>query len=232
MSVSTATSAVAGAAGAVPAYILILPPGVGLINFPYNPDQLSYTKRAQYHRSTQPTQGTGQAQYGGSHAQSLTVTVILDMFAIPPTPPSAFLPMLEQCLQPNPVNVIAGRPQPPSVTFGWGPNIILPQAVVTALSVTHKRFLLGVPVRTEVQVTLEDLPSILPGQNPTSGALETRRTHMVIEGDTLASIAYREYSDATMWRAIAEANDIDDPMRLQPGTELLVPDRREAENLA
>ncbi|MGW7310516.1 peptidase M23, partial [Streptomyces sp. NPDC054835] len=36
-----------------------------------------------------------------------------------------------------------------------------------------------------------------------------------------------EYGDATRWRVIAEANGIDDPMRLSPGTELLLPSAAE-----
>jgi nucleoid-associated protein YgaU len=53
-----------------------------------------------------------------------------------------------------------------------------------------------------------------------------------VEGDTLASIAFQEYEDPTKWRAVAEANKIDDPMRIKPGTVLTVPDRREAENMS
>ena len=36
-------------------------------------------------------------------------------------------------------------------------------------------------------------------------------------------MAYRAYGDAGLWREIAEANEIDDPMRLHPGTRLLIP---------
>jgi nucleoid-associated protein YgaU len=36
-------------------------------------------------------------------------------------------------------------------------------------------------------------------------------------------MAWGEYGDATAWRTIAEANEIDDPMRLTPGAELLIP---------
>ena len=76
------------------------------------------------------------------------------------------------------------------------------------------------------------LPAPLGPTNPTSGGLATRRTHTVVEGDTLASIAYQEYRDPNKWRALAEANNIDDPMRVKPGTVLIVPDRREAEALS
>lgn len=45
----------------------------------------------------------------------------------------------------------------------------------------------------------------------------------VRRGQTLASIAALEYRDPRYWRQIAEANGIDDPLALQPGTTLLLP---------
>jgi nucleoid-associated protein YgaU len=46
----------------------------------------------------------------------------------------------------------------------------------------------------------------------------------MVAGDTLASIAYNEYGSAAGWRRIADANPfIDDPMRVKPGTTLVIP---------
>ena len=59
-----------------------------------------------------------------------------------------------------------------------------------------------------------------------------RRVHVVVQGDNLAGIAYAEYGNAAHWRAIAIANSIDDPMRLRPGTRLLLPTADEAGNVA
>jgi nucleoid-associated protein YgaU len=39
----------------------------------------------------------------------------------------------------------------------------------------------------------------------------------------LQSIAYQAYGDATRWRPIAEANGIDNPLRLRRGSELTIP---------
>jgi nucleoid-associated protein YgaU len=39
----------------------------------------------------------------------------------------------------------------------------------------------------------------------------------VVAGDSLASIAYREYGDPTMWRPLAAFNGIDDPLRAAAG---------------
>jgi nucleoid-associated protein YgaU len=49
------------------------------------------------------------------------------------------------------------------------------------------------------------------------------RSHMVRDGDSLQSIAYAAYGDATQWRVIAEANGIDDPVHLRRGSVLAIP---------
>ena len=41
--------------------------------------------------------------------------------------------------------------------------------------------------------------------------------HVVRDGDSLPSIAFASYGDPTRWRAIAEANGIDDPLALRRG---------------
>jgi nucleoid-associated protein YgaU len=46
---------------------------------------------------------------------------------------------------------------------------------------------------------------------------------MVKDGDSLPSIAYKAYGDATVWRAIADANDIENPLHLQRGRALSLP---------
>jgi nucleoid-associated protein YgaU len=70
---------------------------------------------------------------------------------------------------------------------------------------------------------MEEMPGDPLGQNPTSGALSAHAVHRVIAGDSLASIAFLEYGDPAMWRPLAEANNIDDPIRLGVGTTLIVP---------
>ena len=77
------------------------------------------------------------------------------------------------------------------------------------------------------QVEKEQLPSgggsNPRGQNPTTVGLAGLASHVVRDGDTLQSIAFAHYRDPTRWRAIAEANGIDDPMRLRRGAQLTIP---------
>ena len=43
------------------------------------------------------------------------------------------------------------------------------------------------------------------------------------DGDTLPSISYKAYGDATRWRLIAEANGVDNPLHLRRGASLSLP---------
>ncbi len=49
------------------------------------------------------------------------------------------------------------------------------------------------------------------------------KRYTVIQGDTIAGIAARFYSDPTLWRPIAVLNRIDDPRALTSGQPLLIP---------
>ncbi len=49
------------------------------------------------------------------------------------------------------------------------------------------------------------------------------RVHQVAKGDTLYDLAARYLDDATMWPAFLQYNDIRDPKRLRPGSELRIP---------
>ncbi|WP_199322288.1 LysM peptidoglycan-binding domain-containing protein [Leptolyngbya sp. FACHB-321] len=48
-------------------------------------------------------------------------------------------------------------------------------------------------------------------------------TRVVVRGDTVSSIAADVYLDPKRWRAIADANGLDDPRRLAPGQRLNIP---------
>jgi nucleoid-associated protein YgaU len=47
---------------------------------------------------------------------------------------------------------------------------------------------------------------------------------MVIrEGESISSVAAREYNDPGKWRVIARANGIEDPENIKPGTVVELP---------
>ena len=64
-------------------------------------------------------------------------------------------------------------------------------------------------------------------------ASRTHRKAVVMGGgDSLASVARQEYGDPNLWRALAVANGVDDPMAVAPGRALVVPPLGEARDLA
>jgi Contractile injection system tube protein/LysM domain len=123
------------------------------------------------------------------------------------------------------------RASPPYVTFRWG-AVDTFKAVCTSLTCAYQLFQPnGDPIRAEVKLDLKQAEpastasanSANVGQNPTTRAFGDAGVHTVRDGDSLPSIAYRAYGDATRWRTIADANEIDDPLRLRRGTPLMLP---------
>ena len=83
----------------------------------------------------------------------------------------------------------------------------------------------GIPVRARAKVDFiqafdEDGPQA--SQIPTART-SARKTHLVQQGDRLDYLAYQEYGQPGLWREIASANGLDDPMDIHPGQVLVIP---------
>jgi nucleoid-associated protein YgaU len=197
------------------------------ITFLFNP--LSYTieKSAEWARYSQP----GQAQtalpiFKGSGPRTMNVEVLLDSTATSGSV-QADVDLLFACCKPTLPSMLLQEPSPPLVMFGWGSTLGF-LACMRSVRVEYSLFMPnGTPLRATCSLTMEEIPISLPGQNPTSGGT-ARRTRTVIAGDTLQSIAFREYGRPGLWRAIAELNGIDDPTRVPAGSSLLIPPLAEA----
>ncbi len=107
---------------------------------------------------------------------------------------------------------------PKIVTFVWG--LIKFEGVVANIS---QKFTLfspsGIPLRAVLTITLKSYAE----NNPVRNSPDRTKNRVVVEGEQLYSLAYREYGDCSMWRKIAEANSIDNPRRLRSGENISVP---------
>ena len=122
--------------------------------------------------------------------------------------------------------------RPPMITFNWGTTVTF-KAVADSLSVQYTLFDSdGTPLRAQAQVSLIQAERAMDkssqhgaahAQNPTTRADTGLGSHTVRDGDSLASIAWQHYRNPTRWRPIAEANGIDDPLRLKRGAVLSIP---------
>jgi Contractile injection system tube protein/LysM domain len=119
-----------------------------------------------------------------------------------------------------------GGSPPKFVTFSWG-STQLPKAAPLSISIQYAMFQPnGDPMRAFVDLELAQADDSSPpgqAQNPTTRGTAGLRSHVLQDGDSLHSIAYESYGDATRWRVIAEANGIDDPLRIERGRALSIP---------
>ncbi|NJQ07727.1 CIS tube protein [Streptomyces lonarensis] len=202
----------------------------GLISnfsFDFNPAQLSLSRRTTWEATAKALTKDGpQPEFLGPDPREMTVEIFLDSSHEPGG--DTVLRRAEEllgCCSVTESSYAAKQPSPPWVVFQWGSfSTARFIAYVASVDVTYSLFgTSGVPIRATCRTQLKEIPRTIGSQNPTSGALTARRVHRAVAGDTLPSLAWREYGDATAWRAIAEANDIEDPSRLRPGTELMLP---------
>ncbi|MCX5213551.1 LysM peptidoglycan-binding domain-containing protein [Kitasatospora sp. NBC_00240] len=205
------------------------PPGGRLgpeIRFQFNPNTLSLSKGAQWRQNLiRGGEETGVPEFMGAQPRQLTVELFLDATATRDDSVAKSVETLLGWCAPTPASIAAKAPSAPRVMFAWGSfESVKFFGYLGNVSATYSLFdPSGRPLRATCQVQVTESGEPTPGQNPTSGALNARRVHRLVAGDSLELLAYQEYGDATAWRRIAEANGIDDPMRLRPGAELLVP---------
>ncbi|MFJ5223734.1 LysM peptidoglycan-binding domain-containing protein [Streptomyces sp. NPDC088400] len=204
-------------------------PGALIKNFTFdfNPSQLTMSRRTDWKFTPSPAVRDGPVpEFMGPEPRQLGIDVFLDSSDDPNG--NSVLKKVEalfSCCEVTAASLAAKQPSTPWVVFQWGAfSTARFTAYVESVDATYTLFgTTGVPIRATCQVRLHEIPSRTKGQNPTSGALTARRVHRVVAGDSLQSLAWREYGDATVWRVIAETNGIDDPSRLAPGTELVLP---------
>lgn len=199
------------------------------IAFQFNPKELSVSKNAKWAREAQRNaKKSGPPEFKGSDPCKLTLEMFLDATDNMGDRVVKTVEQLFACCVATEESRQQGKGSPPWVIFSWGGMVGFP-AYVASVSAKYTLFTpAGLPVRAVCTVNLEEISGEQGGQNPTSGALAARDSRVLVAGDSLQSLAFRAYGNPDLWRLIAEANEIDDPMRLRPGAAMLVPAPEEA----
>lgn len=206
------------------------PPGSerGSIAFQFNPKEVTVQKAAKWERKTaKGSKKAGPPEFSGPEPCKMTLELFFDASGTQDGSVVAAVEQLFSCTVPTEESAGQKKPSPPLVVLHWGAITSFP-AFVTSVSAKYTLFTSGgLPIRALCTVSLEEMPKDLGKQNPTSGSDAVRRSHTLLEGDSLASIAYAEYGDPGAWRAVARFNGVDDPLRCRPGTRLLLPSPEE-----
>ena len=205
------------------------------LKFRFNPKEYSISKSTNWTRPTsKAAKSSTKPEFGGVLPQSVTMELFFDDWENPNADLVKDIHTLLEWLKPSNKSINKQKPQPQILKFQWGGNQSLSefQGFLKSVSAKYTMFKAdGTPVRATANITLEEVPNEPKKPNPTSGSRASRRTHVLGAGDSLQSVAYAEYGDPNLWRALAVFNRIDDPLRLAPGTRLLLPSADEAADL-
>jgi nucleoid-associated protein YgaU len=196
------------------------------IRFMFNPNQLALTKSASWlPHVARDAESSGIAEFSGAQPRTLSLEIFLDATDTHSRDVLTRVEALLTCCVPTKASIAAKAPSPPWVKFSWGQfQTVSFFSYVSQISATYTLFDPdGTPLRANCSLTLNEISGSTPGQNPTSGGLSATKVHRIAAGDSLELLAFQEYGDPTAWRVIAEANNIDDPVRLRPGTQVLLP---------
>lgn len=205
------------------------------LKFAYNPTEFSTSKSAKWNRpTTDSAKSATPAQFGGVEPQTVSMEIFFDAWE-DQGDVSKSIATLFEWIKPTKSSIDRKRPSPPILAFQWGANKALADFRGYLQSVNAKYTLFrsdGAPLRATASIQLHEFPPEEKRQNPTSGGRQSRRSHVMSDGDSLQSVAYRELGDPGLWRALARFNGVDDPLRIAAGTRILVPGPTEAGELA
>ena len=183
----------------------------------FNPPEYELQQTNEYAEIALPGLGSSVLQFVRGRAQTLSMSLFFDTtdLGIDVRAHSGLVSGLTRL-----------RPQthrPPRLLFVWGSL-----AFAGVLESVVERFgqfnPAGLPLRAELGVVLrgDDTVAALLAAVPLESS-DKVKSHQVVAGETLASIAAAEYDDPRAWRLIARANRITDPLHLAAGARLTLP---------
>jgi hypothetical protein len=205
---------------------------------PYNPTELSFEKQMQFAEITIPGLDAPLQQFVRGQAEKLTIELFFDS-----TEKGTGLGAQSVTTQTDRVFQLARLDPdlhaPPIVTLTWnhhfpGDSLEEPMAAqrrnsfVGVIESIKQKFTLfspeGIPLRATVNLTLREyrpLDEQIAQLNFNSP--DRTHSHTLRGGETLASVAAKEWNRPGEWRHIADENGIEDPRRLRAGTFLTIP---------
>lgn len=211
----------------------------------HNPTELAFDKSAQIAEINIPGLDTPIQQFVRGQTEKLSVELFFDTtddgMGKNATSVTKYTDQIYQLLK-----IESERHAPPVCIFLWndafpgrdiGSRVKPEQAVFSnqtrnafkcVVESVKQKFTLfspeGVPLRATVNVVFREYKT-LDEQFPQLNRQSPDRTkfHVLQQGDTLAGVAGEHYARPNEWRAIADANEIEDPRRIDPGAFLRIP---------
>jgi hypothetical protein len=192
----------------------------------FNPNSYSISKSVNWGGSSSAEVNAPTLTFGGGASRTLSLELFYDV-----TEPVRDDEVIDDVRKETNKMVALTRIQrdlhrPPVVQITWGDDSgdRFDFPFIGVVAQLTQRFTLfrsdGKPVRATLSVSFREFCDVEKDQRQTDPEFTTR---LVKRGDTLSNIAADVYRDQTLWRVIAEANQLDDPRRLAVGSRLILP---------
>jgi nucleoid-associated protein YgaU len=194
----------------------------------FNPNKLGVTRSVQWQNQQAAKRDNPEMQFTGSDPVTLTIDLLFDTYDTPETESekqSVRTVYIRKLLHLTTVEQHGDKHRPPVCRLKWGDQGIIFDGVLQQLQVQYTMFTAGgTPVRATANCTFKQWVSNSKDlQNQDLLSSDVAKIWVVRRGQSLATIAAAEYGDPRVWRIIADANGIDNPLGLAPGTRLLLP---------
>ncbi|MFF5287931.1 CIS tube protein [Paractinoplanes globisporus] len=195
----------------------------------FNPAELTITKAASWNAAESKGNNSPLLKFSAGQPGTIALSITLDT-TDKGTSVTDYTDKLMKLVSVDPKlpdsDKSRNKARPPWVTFHWGPLHSF-KAVVERLTLKFTYFAAnGMPLRAKADLALKQYEdeAVKPLQNPTSHTPSLQTVHRLTYGETLDRLAAKHYADSTRWRLIAEANNVMDPLGIEPGTLLIIPE--------
>ena len=195
----------------------------------FNPSKLTVSRSVNWPDQNAAKRDSPEIQFTGGIPATLSVDLLFDTYDTPEErKQSVRKKYTDKLMRLTTVESHGKDHRPPVCRLSWGAQSVFFQGVLQQIETQFTLFVEnGMPVRATNRCTFKQWianSEDLRKQDLMSS--DVAKQWVVKRGQTLASIAGEEYGDPRLWPVIAEANGVDDPLRLAPGTLLLLPAHR------
>jgi len=183
----------------------------------FNPAEYSIEKSNQFSNTALPGLQAPVTSFISGNAQTLTMDLFFDSYE-KGEDVRKYTGKITSLL-----DIDRGIHAPPVCKFMWGKLEF--KAVLERVTQRFTMFMeTGIPVRATLNAAFKEYKTISEQlQSPPRQSADRTKRRIIRQGDSLWLIADREYGDPGLWRVIAEANNIDQPAKLETGKEIIVP---------
>jgi nucleoid-associated protein YgaU len=196
----------------------------------FNPNRLTLSRSARWEGQPAAKRDNPELQFTGGDPSTLSIDLFFDTYDTPDLKKDSVRIHTNKLRHLTTVEHHGDKHRPPVCRLKWGQQAVFFQGVLTQLETQFTLFMDdGTPVRATNKCTFKQWRSNDDDmQKQDLMSSDVAKVWTVRQGQSLAGIAAQEYGNPREWRAIAEANGVDDPLAVAPGRRLMLPPRRVA----